>query len=88
MGASASFSRLNTNASSSSGCLIVSIDGNIGSGKTTGKAKLRQHIMSLKRKNDEDQVGRARIAGFLSQVKKSDVNQNDFSRAIRLNGMD
>jgi deoxyadenosine/deoxycytidine kinase len=56
MGASASFSRLNTNASSSSGCLIVSIDGNIGSGKTTGKAKLREYIMSLKRKNEDDSI--------------------------------
>jgi hypothetical protein len=42
----------------------------------------------LKSKNDEDQAGSARIAGFLRQVKKSDVNQNDFSRTIRLNGMD
>ena len=53
MGASASFSR---DASSSSGCLIVSIDGNIGSGKTTGKAKLREHIMSLKRKNEDNSI--------------------------------
>jgi deoxyadenosine/deoxycytidine kinase len=53
MGASASFSR---NASSSSGCLIVSIDGNIGSGKTTGKAKLREYIMSLKRKNEDNSI--------------------------------
>ena len=56
MGASASFSRLNTNTLSSSGCLIVSIDGNIGSGKTTGKAKLREYIMSLKRKNEDDSI--------------------------------
>jgi len=52
MGASASFSR--DASSSSSSRLIVSIDGNIGSGKTTGKAKLREHIMSLKRKNEDD----------------------------------
>jgi len=57
MGASASFSsRLNTSASSSSGCLIVSIDGNIGSGKTTGKAKLREYIMSLKRNNEDNSI--------------------------------
>ena len=57
MGASTSFSsRLNTSASSSSGCLIVSIDGNIGSGKTTGKAKLREHIMSLKKNNEDDSI--------------------------------
>ena len=58
MGASASFSRdANVSSSSlSSGCLIVSIDGNIGSGKTTGKAKFREYIMSLKRKNEEDSI--------------------------------
>ena len=53
MGASASFSR---DANSSSSCLIVSIDGNIGSGKTTGKAKLREYIMSLKIKKEDDSI--------------------------------
>ena len=56
MGASASFTRDANVSSSSSGCLIVSIDGNIGSGKTTGKAKFREYIMSLKRKNEEDSI--------------------------------
>ena len=52
MGASASLSTCTTNSSSAatSSCLIASIDGNIGSGKTTGKAKLREYIMSLKKK--------------------------------------
>jgi len=56
MGASASLSACTTKSSSSaappatSDCLIVSIDGNIGSGKTTGKAKLQEYIMSLKKK--------------------------------------
>jgi deoxyadenosine/deoxycytidine kinase len=55
MGASASLSSCTTKLSSSappatSACLIVSIDGNIGSGKTTGKAKLQEYIMSLKTK--------------------------------------
>ena len=51
MGASASLSTCTTNSSSAatSSCLIASIDGNIGSGKTTGKAKLREYIMSLKK---------------------------------------
>ena len=53
MGASASFSR---DANSSSSCLIVSIDGNIGSGKTTGKAKLREYIMLLKKKKEDDSI--------------------------------
>lgn len=52
MGASASLSTRTTKSSSAatSDCLIVSIDGNIGSGKTTGKAKLQEYIMSLKKK--------------------------------------
>lgn len=56
MGASASLSACTIKSSSSaappatSACLIVSIDGNIGSGKTTGKAKLQEYIMSLKKK--------------------------------------
>ena len=54
MGASASLSACTTKSSSAppatSDCLIVSIDGNIGSGKTTGKAKLQEYIMSLKKK--------------------------------------
>jgi deoxyadenosine/deoxycytidine kinase len=52
MGASASLSTYTTKSSSAavSDCLIVSIDGNIGSGKTTGKAKLQEYIMSLKKK--------------------------------------
>jgi deoxyadenosine/deoxycytidine kinase len=36
--------------------LIVSIDGNIGSGKTTGKAKLREYIMSLKKKKEDNSI--------------------------------
>jgi deoxyadenosine/deoxycytidine kinase len=56
MGASASFSRCANTSSSSSSCLIVSIDGNIGSGKTTGNAKLRKHIMSLKRNNEDNSI--------------------------------
>ena len=56
MGASASFSRDANSSSSSSSCLIVSIDGNIGSGKTTGKAKLREYIMSLKKKKEDDSI--------------------------------
>ena len=58
--ASASLSSCTTKSSSSaapppatSACLIVSIDGNIGSGKTTGKAKLQEYIMSLKKKKTE-----------------------------------
>ena len=54
MGASASFTR-DANSSSSS-CLIVSIDGNIGSGKTTGKSKLSEYIMSLKKKKEDDSI--------------------------------
>ena len=52
MGASASLSTCTTKSSSAaiSDCLIASIDGNIGSGKTTGKAKLQEYIMSLKKK--------------------------------------
>ena len=56
MGASASFTRDANSSSSSSSCLIVSVDGNIGSGKTTGKAKLREYIMSLKKKKDDDSI--------------------------------
>ena len=55
MGASASFSR-DANLSSSSGCLIVSIDGNIGSGKTRGNAKMREYIMSLKKKTADNSI--------------------------------
>ena len=60
MGASASLSACTTKLSASapppatSDCLIVSIDGNIGSGKTTGKAKLQEYIMSLKKKKTAD----------------------------------
>jgi deoxyadenosine/deoxycytidine kinase len=55
MGASASLSTCTTNSSlTATSCLIASIDGNIGSGKTTGKAKLREYIMSLKKKKTED----------------------------------
>ena len=50
MGASASFHKCDN---SSSSCLIASIDGNIGSGKTTGKEKLREYIMSLKKSKTE-----------------------------------
>lgn len=51
MGASASLSTCTTNSSlTATSCLIASIDGNIGSGKTTGKAKLQEYIMSLKKK--------------------------------------
>ena len=56
MGASASFTRDANSSSSSSSCLIVSVDGNIGSGKTTGKAKLREYIMSLKKKKEDDSI--------------------------------
>lgn len=55
MGASASLSTRTTKSSSAatSDCLIVSIDGNIGSGKTTGKAKLQEYIMSLKKRKQQ-----------------------------------
>ena len=56
MGASASFSRDANSSSSSSSCLIVSIDGNIGSGKTTGKAKLREYIMSFRKKKEDNSI--------------------------------
>jgi deoxyadenosine/deoxycytidine kinase len=62
MGATASLSRcINTSSSSASsaatsGCLIASIDGNIGSGKTTGKSRLQEYIASKKKNNSDDSI--------------------------------
>jgi deoxyadenosine/deoxycytidine kinase len=49
--------------------MIVSIDGNIGSGKTTGKAKLNEYIMSLKRKNDNSVIFVDEPTGEWEEVK-------------------
>jgi deoxyadenosine/deoxycytidine kinase len=71
MGASASLYKdsKSSSSSSSSECMIVSIDGNIGSGKTTGKAKLNEYIMSLKRKNDNSVIFVDEPTGEWEEVK-------------------
>jgi deoxyadenosine/deoxycytidine kinase len=69
MGASASLYKDSKSSSSSSECMIVSIDGNIGSGKTTGKAKLNEYIMSLKRKNDNSVIFVDEPTGEWEEVK-------------------
>ena len=73
MGASASLYKdsksSSSSSSSSSECMIVSIDGNIGSGKTTGKAKLNEYIMSLKRKNDNSVIFVDEPTGEWEEVK-------------------